>query len=696
MKKIFAIFLTVCVMLFISVPAFAQDCDVDRSVTDSFTHWELSNGKKTAVATRPVYSAVATVNARSLGLDEMGNFVDIDCDENGNTYILTDSGRVICFDVNLNFLKEYNFYTSAGEALDIIGAKGIYVHSPQEIYIADTEHSRVLYCVEDTAEKEIILPDSPLISSDFVYKPIRVARDKDNFLYVLSEGSYYGALLYNPEGKFVGFYGANTVNGGIISTISYLWDRLTMTDAKMANAKKTLPYQFSDICIDKNGFVYTCTDSETGQIRILSPGGTNIMSGSSGKNFGETDYVERFGAKITQSFISVEADSKGFVYALDQSLGLIYIYDTQGQMIVGFGGGNTQGKQQGTFASAGAIAVTEDRLLVLDSLRNSVTVFQLSEFGALLMAAQQKTLKNDYVNAKPLWEQVLEYDAINRPALRGLAKAAYIENNYPLAASYAKIGNDAIVYSQARRKLQSNFISKNFIWIFPLCVLAVAGLTLLVAISKKRKIVLISNQRARLLFHSVFHPFAGFREIKEKQLSSWTIAWIMTGLYFFSSAAATLWSDFRYTDYNSESYNSLFHLAQTVGLVILWSCANWIVCTLMEGKGKFKEVFTVTAYSTLPIIFYSVFSIPLTYLMTGTDSAFLSGFHTVCLIFTAIMLTVGTMIIQDFDFPKFLLSGFVAVLLMILGIFVLFMLAVLLTQFWSFAVNGVLEYIRWQ
>lgn len=696
MKRIFSIFLTAFILLVGSIPAMAQDVDADRSVTDSFTHWELSNGKKTPVATRPVYTALATVNARSLGLTEIGNFIDIASDKNGSTYILTDSGRIICFDADLKFLKEYSFTFENGEAVDIVGSKGIYVHSPTEIYIADTEHGRVLYCVENKVVKEIGLPDSPLISSDFVYKPIRVARDKDDFLYVLSEGSYYGALLYDPEGEFVGFYGANTVKGGIISTISYLWDRLTLTDAKMANAKKTLPYQFSDICIDKNGFVYTCTDSETGQIRILSPGGTDIMSGSSDMSFGETDYVERFGARLTQSFVSVDADSDGFVYALDKSLGLIYIYDTQGQMIVGFGGGNTQGKQQGVFASAEAITVSGDRLLVMDSLRNSVTVFGLSEFGGLLMSAQELTLKNDYINAKPLWEQVLKYDAINRPALRGIAKAAYIEGDYTLAAEYAKIGNDAEIYSQARSKLQSDFISKNFIWIFPLCVLVIAGITLLLAISKKHKFVLIKNQRVALLFKSVFHPFAGFREIKEKGLGSWKIAGVMTGLYFFSSAAATMLSDFRYTDYNAESYNSLFQLAQTVGLILLWSCASWIVCTLMEGKGKFKEVFTVTSYSTLPIVFYSLCSIPLTYFMTDTSSAFLSGFKMICLIFTGIMLAVGTMIIQDFDFPKFLISGIVTVLLMILGIFVLFMLAVLLTQFVSFAVNGVLELIRWQ
>lgn len=226
--------------------------------------------------------------------------------------------------------------------------------------------------------------------------------------------------------------------------------------------------------------------------------------------------------------------------------------------------------------------------------------------------------------------------------------------------------------------------------------MAIAVVVALILISVKRQLVLIPHIKVRTMTQGMFHPFRSFRAIKEQGLGSLLIAGIMTALFFLSSAAATIWSDFRYTDYDTETYNALFQLLRTVGLILLWSVANWAVSTLMEGKGRLKEVFIVTSYSTLPVILYNVLSIPLTHLVSSSNSALIAGFETVSLLFVGIMLCIGLMITHDFSFPRFLFSAVVTVLFMILGIFVLFMFAILLSQFWSFLANAVLELIRWQ
>jgi hypothetical protein len=86
-------------------------------------------------------------------------------------------------------------------------------------YLVFTENGE-----EATFVDEYTLPDSPLIPEGFKYRPVKVVADSRGYVYILSEGSYYGALLYAPATsgtakEFIGFYGANTVTNNILDAI---------------------------------------------------------------------------------------------------------------------------------------------------------------------------------------------------------------------------------------------------------------------------------------------------------------------------------------------------------------------------------------------------------------------------------------------------------------------------------------------
>lgn len=694
-KKIISLIISILIVLSISIIVSAQD----SLPTDTFTHWTMSDGQKKAVAMPPLYEADSVISARSLGFDkDFGNIEFVTFDRQGDAYILTDAGRILRLNSNYELICDYKITDRSGNPVDFTGAKGIYVYSEAELYIADTAHARVLYCVDGVVQKEILLPKTALIPDNFVFKPTRIVRNAQGYLYVLSEGSYYGAILYNPNGEFSGFFGSNTVKGNILSSLEYLWDRLTMNDVKRAQVSKTLPFQFSDICLDEKGFVYTSTglnsDDSVGQIRMLSPGGDGILSGAESFNFGETDKVVRMDNEIRQNFTGIQSDGNGLIYALDSGFGLIYIYDTEGNIVAAFGGGVGQGKQTGVFSAANSIAVNGSRIMVSDSLRGTVTFFERTEYGEILCTAQELTMNSNYNAARPLWNKVLEFDPVNRMALLGLAKATYQSGEYSEAMYYAKECNNAELYSQARQKLQNEFISRNFVWLFLLVIALVGGIVVLLVLTKRKQVVLIKNAELRTLTRTLVHPFESFNDVKYKQMGSLKIAFILTFLFYLSGSAATIWSDFRYTSYDSASYNTLFQIVRTIGLVAVWSLANWGISTLQNGKGRLKEVFIVTAYSVFPIILYNLISIPLTHIVASSESTLISGLHILALIFSAIILTVGLMIIHDYSFPRFLITAFISLLFIILIIFVVFMIGILLTQFWSFFAEVILEAIR--
>ena len=426
-------------------------------------HWTMADGSIKTVTTRPLYEAVKKIDARSLGLDEeFGVIVQIKCDKNGNTYILTENSEIIVLDSDYNFVRKCEIIDSNSKVVGFEGAKGFYVASENEFYIADTTNARVLHCVNDVVVNEILIPESALIPSDFVFQPTKIAKDSKGYTYVLSEGSYYGIVLYDPNGEFNGFYGANTVKGTILTTLEHIWDTLTQNDIKRAKKVKKLPYQIIDICIDNKDFVYTCTGKNAGgavgQIRMLSPGGTNILTGAEDKNFGEIDIVKRRKQNITQNFTSIVTDSKGFIYSLDSAYGFIYVYDVKSNLLGAFAGGIGNGNQLGVFSSANSLTLNGSSILVSDSIENSITVFERTEYGNKVFAAQEITLNSDYVGAKALWQEVYREDSFNRLAILALGKAAYDEGDYSLSMKYSKLANDKETYSLALKQKYNAFI----------------------------------------------------------------------------------------------------------------------------------------------------------------------------------------------------------------------------------------------
>lgn len=696
MKRIWQVAL--CVLVGILLPIVPVVADGTAN-TDTFTHWTLSNGQKKAIATSAVYATEEVVTARSLGLNEdVGIVQDIDSDTEGNTYVLTDSSQVICFDSSLKQAQLYSVTDAGGEKIDYSGAKGLYVCGVGQMYIADTENARVLYVKNGVVSQEITLPESNLIPEDFVFQPTKVAKDSKGYLYVISNGSYYGALLYAPDGSFAGFYGANSVEGNVLTALANLWDRLTMNDEKRAKMKKTLPYQFTDICIDEKDFVYTCTaktsSGNTGQIKMLNPGGSNILPNADGFQFGEQDVVRRYDKVVEQSFNGIATDSDGFIYALDVSFGLVYIYDSDCDVLAVFGGGGGQGTQAGTFSEACSLTVSGNRLMVLDSLRNSVTVFERTVFGNHLLQAKKCMLEDDYLAAKPLWEEIIKQDPLNRLALQGLAKAAYTEGDYQKAMLYAKQSKDSDTYSQAMKKVQDQFVSAHFVWLFLGAVLILAGAVWLIVLTHKKQIVFIRNEKIRLMATCSIHPFRNFQEIKYKKLGSVKIALVLTLLYFITGAVLVTASDFRYTTFDASTYNVAFQLGQTVGLILLWTVGNWAISTLLEGKGRLKDVFLVTTYSLLPMIVYNLLATVLGHVIASSSSAIIYGMYIIALILTGVTLCIGLMTIHDYGFVKCLLTAILTVVMMLLIVFVLFMVAMLLSQFISFGGSVLLEVIR--
>lgn len=691
-------------MLVPSVGVSAVSEKTDEVGYETYTYWyEFTGSTRKAVYSKPMYEVKEVITSDVLGCNGDSKIEDVHTAKDGMTYVLDGANsRIVILDTEY---KVVNTITSIVDDINDVyyfhGASGVFVDNDNALYIADTSNARVLKCTTDgKLIRTYLLPDSHLIPAEFEYKPTRVAVDGKGYVYILSGGSFYGAILYSPEDEFLGFYGSNDVAATLGQAIKTLWNRLFMNNTKRAAMTSSLPYSFSDLWIDDAGFVYTATggaETTMGQIKRLNPGGSNIFA--DGYDF--ADQVMANNSKIVsggvQSLIGLAVDKDGFVHVIDSTYGRIFIYDNTGRMLTAFGGGVRAGMQDGTFKDLAAIAYNlgNDDIIVADRRANSITVFNINEFGKLVKSARAKTIVGHYEEAFDEWEQVLSLDRNCQLAYEGLARAYYVRGTTADDEAYAsqclhtaidlaKEGYDRETYAAAFGNIRSELIRDNFTWIMIVAVVLIVALIFALVYSTKKQVRLIKNQKLHIATTMMTHPFDNFHDIKEKGLYSIPICLGIIILYYVFTVMETTVGGFAFTYFDPASYNALFILGETVGFVLLWTVTNWAVCTLFSGKGKVKEIFTVVCYSLVPSLFGSIVYVIATNVLVPDEAAFLSILTLICSGYTLLMIVFGTMIIHDYSFGKFIGTSLLTLVGCAIVLFLIIAVTILVQQTWGF------------
>lgn len=690
MLRYMAVVLIILQLLAVSVHAVPQattSVGSEELPYESYTYWqEFGSEKKTAVYCKPMYKVKTVINADSIGVNEIEEISDICSDNEGRLYLLDCKASIVyVLDKEYHLISKIDNVSYKGKKQSFIDAKGIFVKDGF-IYISDTENNRVLiFDIKGKVKKIVSEPDSKLIPDDFKYRPIKVAVDSKNFMYIACDGSYYGALVYSPDMEFLGFYGANTVKATVLDVLQNIADKLFSNDTKKESSVLALPYQFTDMVVGSDDFIYTATgktggdNPSTGQISMMNPGGKNILKGED-INYLDNEVGIYKGVVMSQDVAGIDVDSDGFFYLIDSTLGRVFWYDTENNPICVFGGSLYADNQKGTFSSPNAIALSGTDVAVSDALKDSVTVFEITEYGSAVRKAQLKTLCDDFETTIDDWESIIKEDKNNQLAYRGIAKGYYTVGENKKALEYAKLGADRDTYSSAFEKIRQSFLEKWFSIIFVAIILFLAVIVIVSMKLRKRKKEIIKNTKIKVFFSSIIHPVESFRLVKEKKQGSVIIATIVLAIFYILSAISDTANGFAFNYFDAANYNSFYIFLSTAGLVLLWTVSNWLVCVLMGGIGKLKEIFIVTVYGLIPTVLGTFTGLILSHILVPDEFVFVTILQTVCVLYSVFMIIVGLMRIHDFEFGKFLFTTFLTFIAMIIVVFLIFLMFLLTQQ----------------
>ena len=650
------------------------------------------------------YTAISSVGSDYMGLElPIENPGDMVTDAAQNVYIAdTGNNRIVVLDryYKVNFTIS-EFSNDQGVPDRLTAPQGVFVSEPNEkygklIWVCDTGSNRIVVFDEFGNFQRIVEePESSLFDQDSVYKPVAMAVDAHNRLYVVSSTTYQGIIVMTDEGEFTGFIGAQAVQ---MSAWEIIWRRFQTKEQREAQETK-VSTEFNNITINRNkGLVYVTTSTIeesavagaiTGKdksgtnspVKLLNANGAEIMRRNGfWMPAGEIDFSSRSTDEITgvSTIIDAAVGPEDTWSIIDEKRNRIYTYDFDGNLLFAFG---DNGTMLGNLGSIEAIAYQDTNMLILDKTNDNITVFQRTEYGNILLQAIAAEATQDFDLAINLWTDVLKRNSNFDSAYVGIGQAMYRNKDYANSLTYFESAYDTDNWSNSYKELRKEWMSTYFL----LLLLLIVGLIVVVMLffkwmGKINKRVATSGkkrtfgQEIAYGFHVIFHPFDGFWDLKHEKRGS-----IRGAIFFIVLAIATFYYQAIGQGYLLDPFSSLASIwAQVFGVLVplfLFVLANWCLTTLFEGEGSFKDIFVAAGYCLLPIpllviptTIYSNFCIS-----TETDIiGFISSF---AFIWLGLLLFFGTMVTHDYSMGK----NIITVIGTVVGMVFIMFLAVLFT-----------------
>jgi hypothetical protein len=166
------------------------------------------------------------------------------------------------------------------------------------------------------------------------------------------------------------------------------------------------------------------------------------------------------------------------------------------------------------------------------------------------------------------------------------------------------------------------------------------------------------------------HPLDGFWDLTHEKRGSLAAANVIVAMAILVDVMRLTLTSFQFVTINMEEFNAAIVMMRIILPVFLWVVANWSLTTLMDGKGRMRDIYMAVAYALTPSVIINAVMIVLSRLITFDEGAVywvLSGFS---ILWTAILLLAGMMMVHDYSLTKTVVSSLLTIVGMGVMVFI--------------------------
>ncbi len=189
----------------------------------------------------------------------------------------------------------------------------------------------------------------------------------------------------------------------------------------------------------------------------------------------------------------------------------------------------------------------------------------------------------------------------------------------------------------------------------------------------------------RYALRVLLHPIDSFWEMKFEKKGKLLPAVGLMMLFFLVTLFDRQVRAFPFNPAFNTPLDLMYQLQVFLVPVVLFCVGNWTITTLMDGKGKMRDIFMVLAYAFVPVILIRVPTAILSNLMTLEESAYLMIIDYAAIAWAAIILFVGIMTVHQYSFGKTVVTLVLTVCSALIIVFVCLLLFSLIQELIGFA-----------
>lgn len=574
-----------------------------------------------------------------------------------------------------------------GNLVQIIGEdvlqkpNGIYL-SEDKLYVADEVEAKVFVFSKDGELLDSFgKPDSILFGETSSFVPEKVAVDSRQNMYIISRGNSNGIIQINANnGDFIGYFSPNQT---VVSPLT-IFRKAIFTDEQLSKMIDIIPPTAKNLNLDGKGLVYTVSQGDGADpIKKLNMAGKNIID-----------------VESTDSFpVSVDIGALENIFVASEG-GFIYEYTSEGNLLFVFGGQDDGRQRVGLFSKISAITLDErNYIYALDPEKGQIQVFQPTEFADLVHTALTLYQNGDYEKSKEPWNEVIRLNSLFDFANLGLGEAHFKDENYEAALTSFTLAKYKSGYSDSFWEIRNKWLQNNIIYILLLIVILVLAKKALEIIERKyqywhnfkRKIN--RKYKLKLLKDITFvknllrHPIDSFYSIKYENKTSPLSATILMGIFFIIFIANKYYSGFIFKTVEEGRFSIGSDIAIVFSAFLLIIISNYLICTINDGEGKFKHMYSGFIYSLAPYFIFKPFIVIASNVLTFNEAYLLSLANFIIYAWVGILLIVMIMEINDYTIRETIKIILLTLFTLLIAVLLIFIVYVLVSQLISFVIS---------
>lgn len=178
----------------------------------------------------------------------------------------------------------------------------------------------------------------------------------------------------------------------------------------------------------------------------------------------------------------------------------------------------------------------------------------------------------------------------------------------------------------------------------------------------------------RYSLYVIFHPFDGFWCLNREKKGSFAAANVIVLFMIIASILNYTATNFQFIAVNAEYFNIIYAIGGILLPIGLWTVSNWGFTTLMEGKGRLKEIYIGTAYAFTPYAIINIVMVIVSHFITFNEGTIYYAVLAIATIWSVLLMIVAMMEIHDYTMAKTIFSSILTIvgIAIILFIFLLF------------------------